>query len=114
MSDYITGEPMIPPNEREITNIINPTDPINHLRQQYHKMDNAELEALIREAEAELVRRKNERANKLIDKACDILNELQSIGVVFFFQEEDEYGDPNAVYVFDGERTFTPENFYMR
>lgn len=39
MSDYITGEPMIPPSEREITNIINPTDPINHLRQQYHKMD---------------------------------------------------------------------------
>lgn len=77
------------------------------------KMTNTELAALISDAQAELARRKTERANKLISKACDILNELQSLGVVFFFEEQGEYGDSHAVHVFDGERTFTPENFYM-
>lgn len=77
------------------------------------KMTNTELAALISGAQAELARRKTERANKLIGKACDILNELQSLGVVFFFEEQGEYGDSHAVHVFDGERTFTPENFYM-
>ena len=77
------------------------------------KMTNTELAALISGAQAELARRKTERANKLIGKACDILNELQSLGLVFFFEEQSEYGDSHAVYVFDGERTFTPENFYM-
>ncbi len=77
------------------------------------KMTNIELSALINGAQAELTRRKTERANKLISKACDILNELQSLGVVFFFEEQSDYGDSHAVYVFDGERTFTPDNFYM-
>ena len=77
------------------------------------KMTNTELAALISDAQAELTRRKVERANKLIDKACDILNELQSLGVEFFFEEQSEYGDSHAVYVFDGERTFTPNNFFM-
>ena len=77
------------------------------------KMTNTELAALISGAQAELTRRKTERANKLIEKACDILNELQSLGVEFFFEEQSEYGDSHAVYVFDGERTFTPNNFFI-
>ena len=77
------------------------------------KMTNTELSALISEAQKELSRRKTERANKLIGKACDILNELQSLGVEFFFEEQGEYGGSHAVYVFNGERTFTSENFYM-
>lgn len=77
------------------------------------KMTNTELATLISNAQTELSRRKTERANKLISKACDILNELQSLGVVFFFEEQGEYGDSHAVHVFDGERIFTPENFYM-
>ena len=77
------------------------------------KMTNTELAALISDAQAELTRRKVERANKLIGKACDILNELQNLGVEFFFEEQSEYGDSHAVYVFDGERTFTPNNFFM-
>lgn len=95
MSNYITGEPMIPPSERELplgaANIVNPTGPINYLlRQRCQKMDNAELEALIREAEIELARRKNERANKLIDKVCAALNELKDIGNVSFIFKCDE------------------------
>ena len=77
------------------------------------KMTNIELAALISDAQAELTRRRTDRANKLIEKACDILNELQSLGVVFFFEEQSEYGDSHDVYVFDGERIFTPDNFHM-
>lgn len=80
---------------------------------EFNKMTNIELAAFIQDAQTELTRRKNERANKLIVKACDILNELQSLGVEFFFEEQGEYGDSHAVYVFNGERTFTSENFYM-
>ena len=81
---------------------------------EFKKMSNEELIAVIADAQTELTRRKNERANKLITKACDVLNELQSLGVIFFFEEQDdEYGDSHDVYIFDGKRTFTSENFYI-
>ena len=77
------------------------------------KMTNTELAALINSAQAELDRRKTERANKLIEKACDTLNELQSLGVIFSFEEQSDYGDSYTICVFDGERIFTPDNFHM-
>lgn len=81
---------------------------------EFKNMSNDELASFINDANCELTRRKNERANKLISRACEVLNELQSLGVMFFFEElNEEYGDSHNVYVFDGERTFTPDNFYM-
>lgn len=116
MSNYLTGEPMTPPSERELplgaANIVNPTGPINYpLRQRCQKMDNVELEAFIREAEIELARRKNERANKLIDKVCAALNELKDIGNVSFnFTRADGY-----VYDLLSETdVFTKEMFEVR
>lgn len=73
----------------------------------FKKMDSVELEALINNAKMELHRRKTERANKLITKVCDALNELQAMGVSFVFEDDDGYD----VWVFDGQRTFTPDNF---
>ena len=77
------------------------------------KMTNTELAVLISDAQAELTRRKTERANKLIEKACDALNELQRLGVIFSFEEHSDYVDSYTICVFDGERIFTPDNFHM-
>ncbi len=76
---------------------------------EFNKMSNIELAAIIRDAQTELTRRKNERANKLIAKACDVLNELQSLGVQFIYEDEEGYNN----FVFDGERVFTPYNFII-
>ena len=116
MSNYLTGEPMIPPSERELplgaANIVNPPGPINYpLRQRCQKMDNAELEAFIREAEIELARRKNERANKLIAKACAVLNELHELNVEFIIDIEPELG---KCYVFDYNDFITEEHFKIK
>ena len=83
MSNYMTGEPMVPPSERE--NIKPNGGPVDwSIRSKCEKMENEQLEAVIREASRILNERKNARARKLIEKVCTALNELKEMGNVEF------------------------------
>ena len=86
--------------------------PINwSMRDKCSRMDNEELESLIQAAQAVLKSRKNERANKLIEKVCPMLNELNSMGVKFIVHDYDGY-DYN---IFDSEdKIITKENFVIK
>lgn len=83
MSNYMTGEPMVPPSEREI--IKSNSGPVDwSIRSKCEKMENEQLEAVVREASRILNERKNARARKLIEKVCTALNELKEMGNVEF------------------------------
>lgn len=83
MSNYMTGEPMIPPSKREIIKSNN--GPVDwSIRSKCEKMETEQLEAVVREASRILNERKNARARKLIEKVCTALNELKEMGNVEF------------------------------
>lgn len=114
MSNYITGEPMVPPSEREavVRNGVS-GGPINWpLREKCQKMDNAELESLVREATQILSERKNARAQKLIEKVCVALNELKEMGGVEF--RFDCSYDAFVHDILDEVDHFRPEMFVIR
>lgn len=79
------------------------------MNQQFNGMSTHELEEYIEGAKAELARRKNERAEKLIEKVCVELNELKSLGVNFFIVDSD--GDEH--FIFDQEDPIARQNFVI-
>lgn len=84
--------------------------PINYaILDKVQKMDDVTLASYLQEICRERKRRKLARAEKLITKACDALNELQAMGVMFIVQDTDGYD----FHVFDGERTFDTSNFVL-
>lgn len=54
------------------------------IRSKCEKMENEQLEVVIREASRILNERKDARAKKLIEKVCTALNELKEMGNVEF------------------------------
>lgn len=117
MSNWMTGEEMVPPSEREVplggANIVNPTGPINWpTRQKCQKLDNAELESLIREATQVLNERKDARAQKLIEKVCVALNELKEMGNIEM--RFDCSYDAYIHDILDEVDHFRPEMFVIR
>lgn len=77
------------------------------MNEQFKGMSTYELEEYVEGAKAELARRKNERANKLIQKVCVDLNELRELGVTFIVEDMEGYD----VFVFDNDTPITSANF---
>lgn len=112
--NWTTGEPMVPPSERDYpsaaaTNAMaDKSLVVNYpFHQKCQNMETAELESLVREAQNELNRRRNERINKIIDKVCVELNELRHLGVEFIVHDCDGYD----FYVFGADEFIDKNNF---
>ncbi len=81
-------------------------------RNKCEKLDNAELENLIREASRVLNERKDARAQKLIEKVCVALNELKEMGNIEM--RFDCSYDAFVHDILDEVDHFRPEMFVIR